>query len=270
MTLVEKSPPPLLGFNNNVRHRGQIFHIQTEDSGVKHARIMTHLFADGGRIVQSLRTNYGEHLGRGDLAQVVRQMMKEQHKAMFVSLRAGALDERIERACGPLPAATPGRALPPAPSAPSPATPREGVGEDPAPAEPVVEPLAPPPPTEALPERPSDPAPRPRNLSNPSLRRVVPTLAPPPPGEVDFDLPELTDAAQDHADPGPAAAKPPGRPAADRPAPAPEEDARYAHSRLATIFGEPPLPGASIFGEQMTEKSLDEVILSYLAEDLDE
>ena len=48
-------PSPLLGYNTNVRHRGKIFHIQTEDSGVTHAHIFTHLFADGGRIVLEAR-----------------------------------------------------------------------------------------------------------------------------------------------------------------------------------------------------------------------
>ena len=88
-------PPPLLGYNNNVRHRGRVFHIQTEDSGVANPRIMTHLFADGGRIVKSTRTDYSEHLGRPDLAETVRGLMKDQHKAMFVALRGGELDGLI-------------------------------------------------------------------------------------------------------------------------------------------------------------------------------
>lgn len=88
-------PPPLLGYNNNVRHRGRVFHIQTEDSGVANPRIMTHLFADGGRIVKSTRTDYSEHLGRTDLAETVRGLMKDQHKAMFVALRGGELDALI-------------------------------------------------------------------------------------------------------------------------------------------------------------------------------
>ena len=45
-----KAPSPLLGFNNNFKHKGSVYHIQTEDSGVKHPHIITHLFADGGRI----------------------------------------------------------------------------------------------------------------------------------------------------------------------------------------------------------------------------
>jgi len=88
-------PAPLLGYNNNVRHRGQVFHIQTEDSGVNSPRIMTHLFADGGRIVKSTRTDYSEHLGSGKMVEIVKRLMKEQHKAMFVELRSGALDARI-------------------------------------------------------------------------------------------------------------------------------------------------------------------------------
>lgn len=94
-SLVTMPPPPLLGYNNNVRHRGRVFHIQTEDSGTNSPRIMTHLFADGGRIVRSTRTDYSEYLGRDDMVAVVKNMMKEQHKAMFVALRSGELDEII-------------------------------------------------------------------------------------------------------------------------------------------------------------------------------
>lgn len=89
--------PPLLGYNNNVRYLGRTFHIQTEDSGTKYARIMTHLFIDGGHIVKSTRTEYGSVIGQADMAETVRRMMKEQHKNMFLSLRAGEFDELIDR-----------------------------------------------------------------------------------------------------------------------------------------------------------------------------
>lgn len=90
-------PPPLLGYNNNVRYLGRTFHIQTEDSGTKYARIMTHLFVDGGRIVKSTRTEYGSVVGQPGMAETVRRMMKDQHKNMFLSLRAGEFDDLIER-----------------------------------------------------------------------------------------------------------------------------------------------------------------------------
>ena len=53
-----KAPSPLLGYNNNVRHKNRVFHIQTENSSVKHPHIITHLFMDGGRILKSVKTSY--------------------------------------------------------------------------------------------------------------------------------------------------------------------------------------------------------------------
>ena len=84
---------PLLGYNTNVRHKGRLYHIQTEDSGVGHPHIITHLFADGGRIVGSKKTSYAEHLSAEGLQDTVKKLMQAQHKAMFIALRDGAYDE---------------------------------------------------------------------------------------------------------------------------------------------------------------------------------
>lgn len=86
-------PSPLLGYNNNVRHHGKVFHIQTEDSGVQHAHIFTHLFADGGRIIATKKTSYQQHLGTDRFPSVVKKLMQAQHKAMFIALRDGLFDE---------------------------------------------------------------------------------------------------------------------------------------------------------------------------------
>jgi hypothetical protein len=83
---------PLLGFNNNVKHRGRLFHIQTEDSGVRHPHVITHLFMDGGRILKTVKTSYVQHVGSDRLSEVVRDLMKEQHKMMFIALRDGQFD----------------------------------------------------------------------------------------------------------------------------------------------------------------------------------
>jgi hypothetical protein len=84
---------PLLGYNTNVRHKGKLYHIQTEDSGVGHPHIITHLFADGGRIVASKKTSYNEHVGSQALQDTVKKLMQAQHKAMFIALRDGVYDE---------------------------------------------------------------------------------------------------------------------------------------------------------------------------------
>jgi RecA/RadA recombinase len=94
--MTTKFPSPLLGYNNNVRHKGKVFHIQTEDSGVKYGHIITHLFMDGGRILKSVKTGYAEYIGNERMADIVREMMKQQHKAMFIALRDGKFDAIVE------------------------------------------------------------------------------------------------------------------------------------------------------------------------------
>ena len=99
-------PSPLLGYNNNVRHKGKIFHIQTEDSGARYGHIMSHLFADGGRILKSVKTSYAEYIGNERMSEIVREMMKQQHKAMFIALRDGKFDAAADLIGEPAPVST--------------------------------------------------------------------------------------------------------------------------------------------------------------------
>src|SRR4051794_6377050 len=84
-----------VGFNNNVKYGGNVFHIQTEDSGLDRPHIITHCFADGGRIIKSNKRSYAEHVKRDDIAAFVRQLMKGQHMEMAILLREGKFDEVI-------------------------------------------------------------------------------------------------------------------------------------------------------------------------------
>lgn len=84
-----------VGFNNNLKYQGIAFHVQTEDSGLKLPHIITHLFADGGRIIKSHKRMYSEHVDRPDVAPFVRALMKAQHMEMVAMLRAGKFDEVI-------------------------------------------------------------------------------------------------------------------------------------------------------------------------------
>lgn len=84
-----------VGFNNNVKYGGNVFHIQTEDSGLDRPHIITHLFADGGRIIKSNKRSYATEVKRDDIAAYVRQLMKGQHMEMAIMLREGKFDEVI-------------------------------------------------------------------------------------------------------------------------------------------------------------------------------
>jgi hypothetical protein len=84
----------IVGFNHNISYRGTIFHVQTEDSGLKNPQLVTLLY-HGGIIISSKKTLYDDIVKVDNLDQVVEQLAKEQHKGMLKRLTAGVFDERI-------------------------------------------------------------------------------------------------------------------------------------------------------------------------------
>lgn len=79
------------GFNHNIKHKGKVFHVQTEDSGINNPHIITHLFV-GGNILASKKTSYADILSAESLSDVVRELMEEQHKEMLRNLINGSYD----------------------------------------------------------------------------------------------------------------------------------------------------------------------------------
>ena len=307
---MSKHVSPLLGYNNNVRHKNRVFHIQTEDSGVKHPHIITHLFMDGGRILKSIKRSYAEHVGADKMQDTVKQMMKEQHKAMFIALRDGQFDAMFEDGQAAKDAKESKEARE-KDSKEKEAKERDAKEKDAKEkdakeskeakeAKPDTQPIlaAPPAPksspddvemvpqTTRMPEMTLDIGALERAPSpGPALRQL--SDLPPPPANMFRDksaasgayrtatpASETTGKRQSGAPPkvppSSPPKKPPSVPAAASRGKAPSEG-RYAAARPAAIFGQArPQQGSSIFGEDLiSDKSLDEVILSYLAEDLE-
>ncbi len=119
----------ITGFNTNVRYRGRVFHVQTEDSGTRNPHVISHVY-HGGTILASERSDYAEHLGSEHLEDEVRALMEAQHKAMLRRLKNAELDGLIaERLDGVAPteattAPSVVDAAPPAAPAPAAAAPR--------------------------------------------------------------------------------------------------------------------------------------------------
>jgi hypothetical protein len=85
-----------VGFNNNVRHKGKHYHVQTEDSGLGNPHVITHVFADGGRIIKSHKRGYANVAQSDDVVLHVRALMKGQHMEMVQMLRDGRFDSIID------------------------------------------------------------------------------------------------------------------------------------------------------------------------------
>jgi hypothetical protein len=305
---MSKDPSPLLGYNNNIRHKDRVFHVQTEDSGVRHPHIITHLFMDGGRILKSVKTSYAEHLGVDKMADVVQRMMKDQHKAMLVALRAGEYDLIVEGSPaakpeagaqrGPMATAPTELAMPAAGGRSKSVRPSAKVPADsdpvttrslPLPEEltldiealeraavesssPLFQPSdLPPPPASLFRERGSGGAYR-SSVTPPSIENVHPSR---PPSHGGGKSPASRSGRNPSRPPPPVRRGAPPKPASRIPArrsspPGPVSEGRLSPARPAALGQTRPQRGNSIFGEDLiSDKSLDEVILSYLAEDLE-
>jgi|SRR5450432_10100 len=262
---------PLLGFNNNVKHRGRLFHIQTEDSGIRHPHVITHLFMDGGRILKTIKTSYTQHLGSDRLTETVRELMKGQHKTMFIALRDGQFDYVLDGEDAPPPSSRgPVSLLPnqfePMPSQPGAKIAATGVSavRPQVPGLPGSKPAAPPMP----PLRTTAASTAGRvtaqavdtTVARPAQRREAPDIF--AGNTAEAAAVEIVADKDVRESSFPKKAEPRDKPSSGR----------YAASRPAAIFagGRNPEAGGSIFGDDLiSEKSLDEVILSYLSEDLE-
>ncbi len=293
-----KAQSPLLGYNTNVRHKGRVFHIQTEDSGIARPHVITHLFADGGRVLKTAKSSYAELVALDDVQVHVKKLMQDQHKAMFIALRDGQFDSHFEPAPEPAPAITdrdftdetPTLEAPP-PEVPAPpvevlpllgavaeAVPDDAIEIDETQFIETLETLAPPAPPAELPplEAPRAPPPpmvpppvRPSKITGPWV--TAPRQPAPTPGTptASSKPPPLRSCATQTLPSAPALIVPSAAPAPPVRAPlVPAIHQPQPATASAPATATRSNPG---FGERLvTERSLDEVILAYLAEELDE
>jgi hypothetical protein len=78
----------LVGYNTNISYKGNTYHIQTEDSGVKNPVVVTLLYSKGA-ILASKKTSYSHIIEDPEYKDKVKRLMKEQHKVMIKELLAG-------------------------------------------------------------------------------------------------------------------------------------------------------------------------------------
>jgi hypothetical protein len=77
----------ITGFNTDVKYRGLVYHVQTEDKGPQNPLIET-LVYKGGEILASRRLPYGELIAGHDEAAITK-LMEDQHKGMMMEVKKG-------------------------------------------------------------------------------------------------------------------------------------------------------------------------------------
>lgn len=81
----------ITGYNNDIKHRGTIFHVQTEDKGEASAWIESLIYT-GGRILARKRVTYKQLLDDGAAKPAIAKLMERQHRLMIHQIREGRFD----------------------------------------------------------------------------------------------------------------------------------------------------------------------------------
>jgi hypothetical protein len=85
----------ITGFNTDVKYKGVVYHVQTEDKGTANPLIET-LIYKGGEILGSRRLPYAD-LVKGHDESAITKLMEDQHKGMIMEVKRGRFDPGAER-----------------------------------------------------------------------------------------------------------------------------------------------------------------------------
>lgn len=80
----------LHGFNHNLRHKDHVFHVQTEDGGLKNPVVETMLFLKGNVLLKRQKS-YAKFVKAPNREEIVLAIMKEQHKEVMKALVEGRI-----------------------------------------------------------------------------------------------------------------------------------------------------------------------------------
>ncbi len=84
----------ITGYNTDVRHRGEVFHVQTEDKGLETAWIESLVYA-GGQILARKRSSYKTLLDEGRGKAAISELMDRQHRLVIAEIRRGRFDPHL-------------------------------------------------------------------------------------------------------------------------------------------------------------------------------
>lgn len=82
----------LTGYTTSVEYKGVTYHVQTEDKGVD-TPVIVSLVYNGGTVLASKRTPYGDLVAEGLDRDVLAKRVKQQHKVICAALLSGRLED---------------------------------------------------------------------------------------------------------------------------------------------------------------------------------
>jgi hypothetical protein len=87
------------GYNTDVEHDGKVYHVQTEDKGVRNPIIETLIYM-GGEILAARRSSYTDLIEKGVREKEIAERIESQHNRMISDIRGGKYDRKRHRPFG--------------------------------------------------------------------------------------------------------------------------------------------------------------------------
>jgi hypothetical protein len=81
----------MAGFNTEISHKGETFHVQTQDNGLSVKSIESIIYKSG-RVLTSRKASYYSILNSPDFRTRLEQMLEEQHQRILDDIKAGRFD----------------------------------------------------------------------------------------------------------------------------------------------------------------------------------
>ena len=82
----------ITGYNTDVEHNGVVYHVQTEDKGLRTPLILSLVYT-GGAILASKRSAYDDLIASGFEEEVLVERLERQHKLICAAVHAGRIEE---------------------------------------------------------------------------------------------------------------------------------------------------------------------------------
>jgi hypothetical protein len=82
----------ITGFNTDVEHDSVVYHVQTEDKGLKSPLILSLVYV-GGTILASKRTPYDDLIASGFDEKLLAERLQRQHKLICAAIHAGRIED---------------------------------------------------------------------------------------------------------------------------------------------------------------------------------
>jgi hypothetical protein len=82
----------ITGYNTDVEHNGVVYHVQTEDKGLRTPVILSLVYT-GGAILASKRSPYDDLIASGFEEKVLVERLERQHKLICAAVHAGRIEE---------------------------------------------------------------------------------------------------------------------------------------------------------------------------------